>query len=194
MIGSFVVPTLAVAVSVALVVIAMWWMGRSTACSAVECRGSWRRLVYSGVRELETAHTSQHLFDPYTLTHVHHGWMYIGVLRLIHGRPFDRSAESLALVAFAIECLWEVLENTPWIVDRYRKASISRAYSGDSILNTLGDLGATSLGLVLFVVIAPNDGWVVVAGVCLVEAVCYAWFRDTALLSALSVCFPRAAV
>lgn len=82
------------------------------------------------------SHNSQHLFDAYSLSHVLHGVLFFGVLWLFRKRL---SLGWRAAIAACIEIGWEVLENSPIIINRYRAATVSLGYTGDSILNSLGD-------------------------------------------------------
>src|SRR3954470_11233685 len=65
-------------------------------------------------------HNSQHLFDPYAFTHLLHGLVFWGVLSFASRRI---SAGWRAAIALAVEAAWEILENSPWIIDRYRAAT-----------------------------------------------------------------------
>ncbi len=88
--------------------------------------------------------TSQHLLDPYSLSHVLHGVIFFCLLWPL------RSRVSLAwrvIGAMAIEAGWEVLENSAWVIERYRQQTASLDYTGDSILNSLGDLAASVVGV-----------------------------------------------
>jgi hypothetical protein len=90
-----------------------------------------------------TEHTSQWMADPYTFSHVLHGIFFYWLLlplrrRLTLSRRF--------IVASLIEAGWEILENTPYVIDRYRAATASLDYYGDSILNSTFDLIAAMIG------------------------------------------------
>lgn len=76
---------------------------------------------------------SQHLIDVYSLTHITHG-IFLYLL-----------TESFA-ITIMIECLWEVIENTAWLIERYRAKTISKGYYGDTIVNSLGDICCCMLG------------------------------------------------
>src|SRR5262249_44059910 len=92
---------------------------------------------------IHSRHNSQHLFDPYSLTHISHGIVLCQLLGLIGSkRPV---AWRLAIAAL-IESLWEVLENTSFVIERYRTATISLDYYGDSIANSLGDVFVCLIG------------------------------------------------
>lgn len=87
--------------------------------------------------------TSQHFLDPYSLSHVLHGVIFYWLLR-----PFALKA-GLAwrmVVAVLAEIGWELLENSPWVIERYRQNTVAFDYSGDSILNSLGDTLAAAAG------------------------------------------------
>ena len=90
--------------------------------------------------------TSQHITDWYTPSHVIHGVIFYAVLRyLAPGFPIG----ARLAVAVGIEIGWEILENTPLIIDRYRQSALAQGYVGDSILNSVCDTGAAMLGFVL---------------------------------------------
>ncbi|AXS41902.1 DUF2585 domain-containing protein [Breoghania sp. L-A4] len=81
--------------------------------------------------------SSQHIADWYTLSHIIHGFLFYWLLWfLIRSRPVGERA----LGAIAIEAAWEIVENSPWIIDRYREATIAIGYTGDSVLNSVFDI------------------------------------------------------
>ena len=90
-----------------------------------------------------TTHCSQHPADPYSLTHVSHGLIFCFVLRWL--LPRGAMAWRFA-IALAIAAGWEVLENSPLIINRYRDATMSLDYLGDSITNSLGDIASCAVG------------------------------------------------
>ena len=83
------------------------------------------------------AENSQQLADWYSPSHLIHGLLFYGLLWLIARR---RPLGLRALIALLIECGWEILENSPIIIDRYREATISLGYRGDSVINSVSDL------------------------------------------------------
>lgn len=91
-------------------------------------------------------HTSQHLFDPYSFTHIEHGLIFHAILR-----PLARwlTLSQRTVLALAVETLWEIAENTQPVIDNYRKAALARGYEGDSVANSLGDIASCALGLYL---------------------------------------------
>jgi hypothetical protein len=129
-------------------------------------------------------HNSQHLFDPYTLTHVLHGVVFWGALVFV--APALTTPWRFAL-GLGIEAAWEVLENTPWAIERYRTATAAAGYTGDSVLNALGDVAACGLGLAL----AARLGWRWSAAIFVVtELVLLAWIRDGLVLNVLMLLHP----
>lgn len=90
--------------------------------------------------------TSQMLTDWYSLSHIVHGLLFYAILWLIARRwPVG----SRFLMAILIEAAWEVTENTPLVIDRYRATTAALGYSGDSILNSMSDITMMTLGFLL---------------------------------------------
>jgi hypothetical protein len=93
---------------------------------------------------------SQQLLDWYAPSHVVHGLLFYAGLRLVgrlRGRPLPLAQAFLA--ALVLEGAWEIVENTPFVLARYRAATIAQGYEGDSVLNSLSDMGMMSLGFAL---------------------------------------------
>ena len=86
---------------------------------------------------------SQHLADWYSLSHVIHGFLFYALGWLFLRR--NPMGERL-VAAVTIESLWEILENSRYIIDRYREATIALGYTGDSVINSLSDIGWMILG------------------------------------------------
>lgn len=90
--------------------------------------------------------TSQHLTDWYTYTHVIHGFGFYLLLWLLA----PRSSFGLRLVlAIGLEAGWEIVENTPFVMERYRESALARGYYGDSVINSVFDTLAVTFGFVL---------------------------------------------
>jgi hypothetical protein len=131
---------------------------------------------------------SQHIADWYSLSHVIHGFLfYAGAWAVMRRQPIG---PRLAL-AVLVECVWEILENSPVIIDRYRAATIALGYSGDSILNSMSDVGMMTLGF-LFAARAPV--WVTVCAGVALELIALAVIRDNLTLNVLMLAWPIQAV
>jgi hypothetical protein len=88
-------------------------------------------------------HQSQMIADWYSFSHVVHGLLFYAALWL-----FARSwpVERRFLVALLVEAAWEVIENTPMVIDRYREATAALGYTGDSVINSVSDIAMMALG------------------------------------------------
>ena len=84
-----------------------------------------------------SSHTSQHLFDPYSFTHVLHGVLFFWLAGLVFAQL---AIEWKFLIAIAAECIWEIFENSPYIIQKYRENTASLDYFGDSGANSIGDV------------------------------------------------------
>ena len=113
-------------------------MGRNPICTC--------GTVQLWVGERDSAKTSQMLADWYSLSHIVHGLLFYGLLWLIARRwPVERRF----LVALLVEAAWEVTENTPLVIDRYRATTAALGYAGDSVINSLSDIEMMALGFLL---------------------------------------------
>jgi hypothetical protein len=103
-------------------------MGRVWICSCGTVR-LW-------VGDIWSSEMSQQVFDWYTASHIVHGILFYGLLHLLA----PRLAVPIRLaIAVAIEASWEMAENSPWVIEAYRKQALAAGYTGDSILNSLSD-------------------------------------------------------
>ena len=89
---------------------------------------------------------SQHVSDWYTPSHIIHGILFYLLLR--YALP-KSSVPTRLLLAVGIEASWEIFENTPLIIDRYREQALALGYMGDSILNSVSDTIAMIAGFML---------------------------------------------
>lgn len=133
-------------------------------------------------------HNSQHLFDPYSLTHVLHGFAFCWLLMISMPRL---SAPLQLSIAMLMEAVWEVIENTQFVIQRYREATAALGYQGDSIANSLGDILTCVIGFV----IAQRLGFRRTALVFAVtEIVLLVWIKDSLLLEILMLIYPIDAI
>jgi hypothetical protein len=133
-------------------------------------------------------HTSQHLFDPYSVSHVTHGLLFLGLAWLVGRRwPFGWQF----CLAIGLECLWEVIENSGPVIARFRSATAAVGYEGDTIANSLGDILSAALG----VLIARRIGWRwSIALFLAIEVLLVVWIRDNLLLDLVMLIHPIDAV
>ena len=111
------------------------WQGRPPICTC--------GTVKMFVAEVASSDNSQHLADFYSPSHISHGFILYGLFRLaLRKRP---PGEGLIL-ATLIEASWELVENSRWIIDRYRQETMALGYSGDSVLNSLSDIVMMMIG------------------------------------------------
>ena len=100
--------------------------------------------LWVGARD--SPRTSQMLADWYSLSHIVHGLLFYAALWLVARRW---PVQSRFLAALLIEAAWEVTENTPFIIDRYRATTAAIGYTGDSVINSLSDIVMMALGFLL---------------------------------------------
>jgi hypothetical protein len=134
-------------------------------------------------------HNSQHLVDPYSLSHIQHGLGLYLLLTLLLGSRVSPNLRVL-LVAL-VEATWELVENTNWMIQRYREVTISLDYFGDSILNSLGDYGTCLFGVFLARLL---PWWVTLLLFLALEALSVWWIRDSLLLNILMLFCPIEAI
>jgi len=132
--------------------------------------------------------TSQMLADWYSFSHIVHGLLFYAFLWLILRRS---SAESRFLAALAIEACWEIAENTPFVIDRYRETTAALGYSGDSVLNSASDMLMMCLG---FLAARKLPVWASVALLVALELIPLFAIRDNLALNIWNLLAPNAAV
>jgi len=131
---------------------------------------------------------SQHLTDWYTLSHVIHGVLFYALLSLL----FPRLSVPVRLfLAIGIEVGWELFENTDMIINRYREQALAQGYVGDSIVNSVGDVGAMIAG---FVCAWKWPTWVSLILVIALELVALYFIRDALTLNSIQLVYPIDAI
>lgn len=169
-------PIVAIVAVSLLMGLALWFEGRLLACTCGEFK-IW-------ISDTCSSNNSQQLSDPYSFTHILHGFLLFWVVLLL----FRKLAPAWQLcVALALEAAWEVFENTPFVIDRYRAETAALGYTGDTIINSFGDLACALLGFL----IARRLGvrWSIVVFL-IVELILVVWIKDGLLLQILMLIFP----
>ena len=140
------------------------------------------------------AGNSQHVADWYSLSHMIHGmimyfvaWLLWRKWGLFGGRP----ARWALPIAVLVEAAWEVAENTPMVIDRYRAVTVSFGYSGDSVLNSMGDIGCMIVG---FLVAARLPWKVSLALAAAFELLTLYVIRDNLTLNVVMLFWPIEAI
>ena len=132
--------------------------------------------------------TSQMLSDWYSPSHLVHGFLFYAFLWLVARRwPVERRF----LVALLVEAAWEITENTPMIIDRYREATTAVGYTGDSVINSLSDIAMMALG---FLAARRLPLWAAIAIVLALELVPLWVIRDNLTLNVWMLLAPNDAI
>jgi hypothetical protein len=137
---------------------------------------------------VQSSENSQHLADWYSFSHVIHGFLFYAAAHFWLREPPRKWALPIAV---GIEGLWELLENSPIIINRYREATMAFGYSGDSIVNSLSDIGWMAFG---FWLATRLPAWAIVALAIGFELMTLALIRDNLTLNVLMLVWPIDAI
>ncbi len=138
--------------------------------------------LWSG--DIWSSDNSQHLLDPYSFTHVLHGVAFFWLLSwllpklTIHWR---------LCLATALESAWEVLENAPLIINRYREGTLALGYEGDTVVNSMGDIVLCGIGFLLVPHLGIRRS---VVFFVVVELILMLWIRDGLMLNVIMLIYP----
>jgi hypothetical protein len=174
---SYLLPVLLAVFVTALMAAVLHLMGRFWWCqqgdAAVYIHEAWG-----------SSHTSQHLLDPYTLTHVLHGVLFFWLAGLLLAKL---AAAWQFVAAIVAEAGWEVLENSSYVIEKYRENTASFDYFGDTIANSIGDVTACAAGFLIAIKFGMWRSLVFFVGV---ELFLLLWIRDSLLLNILMLVYP----
>lgn len=171
---------------VALMCFVLWTQGRIWWCN-------WDTPIHLWSSDVWSKHNSQHLFDPYLFTHLLHGFLFLWGLDLVVHKLLGKKLSFAWLLFFTvfIESIWEIVENSKYVIDIYRANTASLDYFGDSIANSIGDIIACGTGFI----IAYNlkFRWSLVVFL-LVEFILILTIKDSLLINILMLIYPIEAI
>ncbi|MHB8653244.1 MAG: DUF2585 family protein [Terriglobia bacterium] len=157
------------------------WMGRLPFCKCGTIR-LWAGDIWSN-------ENSQQFADPYSFTHILHGVIFYALIWIVAGKRLPVRVRLVAAVM--LEAGWEMLENSSFIIERYRAATVSLGYYGDSIFNSMGDICFMMTGFALACKLPVR---VTVIGAVLVDLALLFWIRDSLALNIIMLIHPIAAI
>lgn len=161
-------------------------MGRTAICACGSVKLWW------GV--VQSSENSQHIADWYSASHLIHGLLFYFFAHLLwrKWKLFGGKPAAWALpIAVVFESFWELLENSPLIIDRYRAVTVSFGYEGDSVVNSLSDIGFMALG---FWLASKLPVWASVALALFLELFTLYFIRDNLTLNVLMLVWPLEAI
>jgi hypothetical protein len=156
------------------------WMGRLPLGPDARF-GWWEGNIWS-------SECSQRLADPYSFSHIAHGMLFFALFWWVARKLPLRSRFFAAVL---LEAGWELLENSPLIINRYRETTIALGYAGDSVMNSLSDIVMMSLGFLFAFRFRPL---ISVVALVTMEVGCALWIRDNLTLNVLMLIHPIQAI
>jgi Protein of unknown function (DUF2585) len=155
-------------------------MGRVLICTCGTVK------LWHGV--VQSSENSQHILDWYSSSHLLHGVIFYWLMRWL----FPRAPIGFWLVlSIGFEIFWELIENSSFIIERYRAGTISLNYYGDSIVNSISDVLAMMVG---FALAHRIPLWAAFALGLVVEITLAYWIRDNLTLNIIMILYPLDAI
>ncbi len=138
-------------------------------------------------------HTSQHFIDPYFFTHILHGFLFLWLTNIVFELIFKIKIPKAWLLSVAVigESVWEILENSPAIIELYRTNTASLDYFGDSIANSVGDIIACAVG---FIIAYELRFWRALAVFSAIEILLIFTIKDSLLINIIMLIYPIEAI
>lgn len=153
----------------------LWLFGQPIICTCGYVK-LWEGVVLS-------SGNSQHLVDWYSFSHITHGFLFYLIAWVLIP---NSSVRTRFLIVLGVEASWEVIENTPWVIEHYRQQALAAGYSGDSVINSLTD----SLFMVLGFILAYRLPWWLT---CLIAIGLEVWLayeiRDNFILNVINLIY-----
>ena len=144
--------------------------------------------------QINNSGNSQHITDWYTPSHIIHGVIFYALGWLLFSKWGLGGANGRHWglpLAVALEAGWEVLENTPMVIERFRSVTANFGYSGDSVLNSFADIGWMAFGFFLAMRLPVK----VTIALALIGEIVAAWVvRDNLTLNVIMLLFPVDAI
>lgn len=134
--------------------------------------------------QIFSSENSQHISDWYSFSHIIHGFAFYYLAKWLFPK---KSAGFWFLIAVLIESGWELIENSPFVINRYREGGISLDYYGDSVLNSVMDIIFMVLG---FWLAARLPVWLIVSLIILMELGVLFFIRDNLTLNIIMLLYP----
>ena len=135
-----------------------------------------------------SANNSQQFLDPFSFTHVLHGFVYAWLLSIVTPRL---TAAWQFFLAVALGSSWELFENSDFIINRYRTETAALGYHGDTIVNSLGDITCALAGFLIARQLGFRRSLILFL---LIELVLLIWIRDSLLLEMVMLIHPIDAI
>jgi len=161
---------------IGLLMVLLRWNGRPWICECGHVR------LWLG--DINSSENSKHLFDPYSWTHLQHGLVFMLALSGLFRRL---SIKVRLLLAMALESIWELVENSATVIKSYQSNTVSMGYTGDTIINSLGDVLMCVIGFLL----ASKLGWKkTIVLFVIIEVLMLMTIRDSLILNIVMPYFP----
>lgn len=171
-------PLISLVAVLALSIAILWLMGRPAICTCGTIE------LWGPVGPMQ----SQMLADWYSPSHIVHGFLFYGALAWLWQKaPVERRF----LLSLIIEAAWEIAENTPMVIDRYREATMALGYTGDSIINSASDIAMMALG---FLAARKLPVWASILVVLALELIALIAIRDNLTLNVWMLLAPNDAI